>query len=191
MIGLLSPFFLFIIVSREGITMKALLMYLSISDFILIVTLGVIVWYAIETHKLRQETAKQKELQLRPFVMLINFEGKYALKNLGFSPALNVKIENIMTDKFVFYFEEAALVRKDQIYNIKPIKVEAIENMAKGITKSFDDTIISDFPFFPNFKADNYKIKIDYKNMENQEYYTIMNVDCKREKIDFIENKKR
>ena len=74
----------------------------KISPLILIITLIAIIWYTWETKKLREQTAKQTELQYRPFVMVFMKQGEeegtidgdapFCVKNVGHSPALNVKI---------------------------------------------------------------------------------------------------
>jgi len=48
----------------------------GIGHFILFLTLIVLVYYTIETHKLRIEAAEQNRLSIEPFVVLVGFFGK-------------------------------------------------------------------------------------------------------------------
>ena len=63
-------------------------------------TLGVLIWYTIETHKLRLEAQRQNENSMMPIVMFqsVYTQGQHAgisrlvIRNLGSGPAFNVYV---------------------------------------------------------------------------------------------------
>ncbi len=62
-----------------------------ISTILLALTLGVLIFYTVFTYKLKEATAKQTKLSLRPFVTFSYSRGLY-YGNIGHSPALNVNL---------------------------------------------------------------------------------------------------
>src|SRR5262245_19137409 len=63
--------------------------------WLLFVTVGLVVFYTIETYRLRREAQTQTELQLRPFVIFEPTEGKgFCVRNIGNNTALNVKVRD-------------------------------------------------------------------------------------------------
>jgi hypothetical protein len=69
-----------------------------VQNLILLVTAGIIVWYTIETYRLRREMVRQNVMSLRPlvlpeFVRAPNFG--FFLKNCGAGCALNVRVSPI------------------------------------------------------------------------------------------------
>jgi len=75
------------------------------------------VWYAWETRKLWKEAVKNNELSLRPFVIISYTESErnFKLTNLGNTPALNVKIDDVtLIDvaslKFDYIFPEIDVI---------------------------------------------------------------------------------
>lgn len=55
-----------------------------------------IIWYTWETTLLRRATVAQRELQLRPFVVLEpKKEGGFWAHNIGYGPALNIGVDDV------------------------------------------------------------------------------------------------
>lgn len=72
---------------------------------VLTVTAGILVWYTIETWRLRKEAQLQTELQSRPFLSLVKIESTVpgvrafvAVRNLGRGVARNVQLDLIRID---------------------------------------------------------------------------------------------
>ncbi len=66
----------------------------------------VLIWYTYETSALRHIAVAQRELQLRPFVLLQPVEGGFELRNLGPGAALNVAVDDVELSR-----EEEILIR--------------------------------------------------------------------------------
>jgi len=69
----------------------------TLTPYVLALTLIAVVWYAWETMQLVQETSKQTDFSMMPFITISYFENgnKYKLMNLGHGVALNIKIDDI------------------------------------------------------------------------------------------------
>jgi len=59
----------------------------------------VIIWYTWETMQLREAAFAQRELQLRPFVVVEPQKNNFVVSNVGSGVALNVRINEIIIDK--------------------------------------------------------------------------------------------
>jgi hypothetical protein len=97
-----------------------------ISTLALIATLGVIIWYTIETRKLRKTTVKQTELGLRPFVIISVFEDsagqpqRLVYKNIGHSPAIAVWTEPFDAEAFMIDFMKYELIETGERKDLNP-----------------------------------------------------------------------
>lgn len=98
-----------------------------IQTIVLVITLIALIKYTYETYRMRQESEKQLELSTRPFVIInpsSNAE-QYELKNLGNSPALNVKIDDINVDGSLNYiFSEIKLIPPNGACLIRDISIK-------------------------------------------------------------------
>jgi hypothetical protein len=97
-----------------------------IQTFVVIITLGVLIKYTCETYRMRRESEKQVELSTRPFVIISpsSQAGQYELRNLGNSPALNVKIDDINVDGIFHYiFPELKVIPSNDGCLIKDISI--------------------------------------------------------------------
>jgi len=84
-----------------------------ISTVALIITLGVLFWYACEARGLKKESIKQTELSLRPYVILIHTgSGLLSFENIGQSHALDVVIDILEMNFFRVRFQPCYLVRQ-------------------------------------------------------------------------------
>ena len=157
-----------------------------ISTIALVITMGVIIWYALETRKLRKETVKQTELSLRPYVILVrSMGGRYdlAFENIGLSHALNVSIDILKMNAFFYRFQPCYLVRQGKKVAIEALppfgKNEESERMIRGL----DDEHLG-LPFFEGLdKAKDYSLTVRYKNIEGTPYYTRLEVRVEEKRV--------
>lgn len=67
------------------------------STIAVVLTLGVLIWYTIETYKLRVAAFKQHEVAITPIVMMAPIQDPKgalpAIRNVGNGPAFNLSIE--------------------------------------------------------------------------------------------------
>lgn len=160
-----------------------------ISTVALIITLGVFIWYAWETRKLRKETVKQTELSIRPFIVIYEGSpGELTYNNIGHSHAFNVEIEPVETNLWVANFHYYNLIKQEEMNKKLPItfkgKNEDKEAMIRGLVNP---------PFTPSeLKSQNiddkYILNIKYRNFENVLYITQEKITKKG--IEFIFTRK-
>jgi len=161
----------------------------------LIITLCVLIWYACETRALRKETVKQTELSQRPCVVLDYEPGRISYKNIGNSPAFNLKVEPLelkdVNDKtvFILHFNPIYLLEPSALAEVK-WSVEFINKDIEKIFKGFNIEV--DFPFFIGVLpatefgqiTDYEPMIIHYKNLENAPYQTKIQPKVKEQEIE-------
>jgi len=137
---------------------------------VLIITLLVLIKYTYETAKLRQETKKQTELGMRPFVIIsyTEREDTFKLANLGFGIALNIRIDDLsLIDNagltFDYVFPEIAVI---------PPNTECeIENIKTKINGKISDADKFDLgALFPRSAQRTFEVSIRYRNLLGEEY---------------------
>jgi hypothetical protein len=108
--------------------------------------------------------------------------------NIGHSPALNVKVETLETEKFRALFTPHNIIKHGQRVRI---------NYAYKGRNADDEAFIQalspdvDFMFVPEaFTTDEFILKVSYENMENEKYYTKMRVIISQRKTEFVETNK-
>lgn len=74
---------------------------ITLTDIILFVTFVVVLWYALETHRLKNEMVRQNDLNLCPYILVDLDEGRegFIYENRGRGAALDIETENV-TFKF-------------------------------------------------------------------------------------------
>ena len=168
-----------------------------ISTLALIITLCVLMWYAWETRGLRKETVKQTELSQRPCVVLDYEPGRISYKNIGNSPAFNLKVEPLelkdINDKtvFILHFNQVYMLEPDSLADVK-WDVEFIDKNIEKIFKQFEIEV--DFPFFIGAlpagefgKITDYEpMIIQYKNLDNKPYQTTIQPKVEEKEIEII-----
>jgi hypothetical protein len=162
-----------------------------ISTIALVITMGVIIWYALETRKLRKETVKQTELSLRPYVILVrSMGGRYdlAFENIGQSHALDVSIDILEMNEFFYRFQPCHLVRqgKEVTVEAEPFgKNEESERMIRGLGDGLG------LPFFEGLdKVKDYPLTVRYKNIEGTPYYTRLEVRVHEKRVVVLKSEK-
>jgi len=134
----------------------------NIETVLLAVTLIVLIKYTIETHKLRKESEKQTELQLRPFIILTSHEQKrvYYFRNIGNGTAMKVNLKSItVNDKKLEFWE------KDYLNPLEPcpLRVEKIDNIKAPPH--------SPYKYFQS-GSEEFPFTIEYENINNKKYKT-------------------
>lgn len=139
---------------------------------VLIITILVLIKYTYETAKLRQETKKQTELGMRPFVIISYTEPEdtFKLTNLGFGIALNTRIDDLsLIDNagltFDYVFPEIAVIPPNTECEIKNIRTKINGEISDA--DKFDLGAL-----FPRSAQRTFEVSIRYKNLLGEEYVT-------------------
>lgn len=139
---------------------------------------------------------KQTELHLKPKIFIkraLGFSG-INCKNIGTGNALNIQIQELVTNTFSVFFEIINLLEADDKtcvgYRVKGRNKEASE-----MIKAFGESSVG-FPFFRSnrlrkddlgVKINKYNLVIDYENIEHKKYQSKILVDCLNRRITLVE----
>ncbi len=157
---------------------------------ILLITAGVVGWYAVETKCLRQatqmqvkesqnqvkESQRQTELQLRPFVILGSTHEKLYVKNVGNGTALNVRVRDTTlvdprTSSAILRFPEpvATLLRSQEIEIRGEVSKDGrpLESLE---AKPWIDLLKRSLSYVKH-KPPPAEITIDFENVEKWQYF--------------------
>ena len=159
-----------------------------ISTLALIATLIVLIIYTIFTYQLRKVTLKQTELRLTPWIILEYKIKSLRLKNIGHSPALNIRIDPIEVrdasnnTMFIIKFQTHYILEPQEIAPLGcylDFKDKELEFMKEAYGN------ILNFPFFPEeLKVVDYPpITVFYKNLENVPFITKIQVRLKEKRL--------
>lgn len=155
-----------------------------ISTLALILTLGVLIWYAITTWLLRQETVRQTELKLRPYLILTPTKTNLVyIENIGNGHALDVRFDDILNIKpFKYRFNPCHLVRQSKKVKLGFVVVSKGEETDERVMEL--DRQGKGFPFFAYLeKRKDYSLTVSYKNVEGKRYYTRLEVRVHEDRI--------
>ena len=153
------------------------------TNIILFFTLLAIIWYTVETRRLANFTAKQIKINIKPIITIHSIDSSLRLKNIGKSPALNIRIKNVIRlddnskTKYVFEFMEIPVCGAQEQHgsgitphcNNKPI-------VASG---DADKTIQYFLDYNSLTQGQNYELIIDYEDIEKGKWRSISIVDNK------------
>ncbi len=136
----------------------------AIQTWAVVLTGIVIIWYTWETMRLREAAFAQRELQLRPFVVLELQEKKFLVTNVGVGVAINVKINEITIDKefeiTVMFPESIAILRPGEAQSVQA------ESFKKG--KSAGDFYLAHLnKEYANREID---VRVEFQNVEMKPY---------------------
>lgn len=136
----------------------------AIQTWAVILTGIVLIWYTWETMRLREATWAQRELQLRPFVVLELKKKQFEVTNLGGGVALNVRIDEVVVDKafqITIRFPESIAV-------LRPGETQAVRAESFKEGQSTDDFFLAHLDTqYANRELD---VKIQFQNVEMQSY---------------------
>jgi hypothetical protein len=137
----------------------------AIQTWAVVLTGVVLIWYSWETMRLREVAFSQREIQLRPFVVLELKKKQIEITNIGVGVALNVKIKEVTIDKehdiiVRFPAEGIAVLRSGET---QPVQAESFK---KG-------TSVGDF-FLAHLNNEyanqEIELKIEFQNIEMKSY---------------------
>ena len=164
-------------------------MYIStildiITTVFLLATLIVLIIYTYQTYRLRQETTKQTELSLRPYVILVRASyGTHRLnfENIGLSHALDVSIDILHINVFLVRFQPCNLVKRGKKEAVRALPFEKDKESEKMIKRLSSDL---DFPYFKGFEnVKDYPLTVRYEDIEGKRYYTQLEVRVLERKV--------
>lgn len=138
-----------------------------IQTIVLAITAVIVLWYAIETARLRREMVRQNEIALRPVLVPIFQTGgkppSFRLKNIGEASAFNIKLEAVplFPDwKWELTFECPYYLASREEGEVKIIP------LLEG--KKVSDT--GAHSFFPQYARQEKRIKICFSDVEEGRY---------------------
>jgi len=156
-----------------------------ITTGLLLVTLIVLIIYTIATWLLRQETVRQTELKLRPYIILTpneDDESLFSFENIGNGHALDVHIDILIIDTFFYHFDPCHLVRQGKKEKVVPNALSTGIETDERVMEL--DSMGLGFPYF--IELDNkkdYPLKVHYENIEGKRYYTRLEVRVHEHRI--------
>ena len=139
----------------------------GLNPLILLLTLLAIIWYAWQTRGMKKQMIKQKELSMRPFIVLSHYFNHYILKNIGYGPAIDIKMDNIAISKIdekltiIYSFKNVDIITAGETAAL----IICYENGNPAI--DLDQAVI-----MPRTAGRSFDFKIIYHNLENKEYST-------------------
>jgi len=138
-------------------------------------TLGVLIWYTIETAGLRRAANKQNDISLRPCI-IVDFLNRW-IRNIGHSPALDVQIDEISLENSYIRFAKYPI--------IEPGKNDLIDFIVVGK----QDPPGSQYQYQKSLAkiGPEFILIIRYKNIENIRYISKIQVLTNYEKANLIE----
>jgi hypothetical protein len=132
----------------------------SINIVLLIISAGLIAWYAWEARRTANKMEEQNELQLLPY---FNIEIRSTtdltqniLLNIGKGIALNINFENNSERNF----PEIAILKPGEEQFLS--KIDWFKDLLENKTTYFDTSVVT--VFFDNIKGQRYSQKIIIKN---------------------------
>jgi len=146
---------------------KFLIFLDKLNPLILLLTLLAIIWYAWQTRGMKKQMIKQKELSMRPFIVLAHDGDRYILKNIGYGPAIDIKMDNIAISKI----DEKLTI----IYSFKKVDIITVgETAALNICYENGNpaTDSDQAAIMPQFAVKSFNFRIIYHNLENKAYST-------------------
>ena len=160
---------------------------MALTDWILLATIGAILWYSWETRGMKKEMVKQTELRIRPqIIAYLDKKGQnFLIMNVGNGTAMNVMVDELLLDAI----EQRVKLVFDRIDAIMPGQERKIIHSAYGRNNR---KIEADFPFIanldPQWASQTYHLNITYDNIEGIKYSS--KVQCGKAGIKLLETKK-
>ena len=170
-----SKFWIFVVIIGCIITMLFSPKNAIISNGILFITFSAIIWYCYETRKLVKLSEKNLIIAIKPVIVVEDVSVEIKIKNIGKSPALNIKIMEIYNRTCIDTMYPASHYKMGN-YNVtfKNLSVlqSGSEHSFSAKFKLIDSSGLQNpnpAPFLnyenPNFTG-NYKILIKYNDIE-------------------------
>ena len=139
---------------------------------------------------------KQADLHLKPkiFIERASVFSGINCKNIGKGDALNIQIQELVTNTFSVFFQIISLLKADDKTGVG-YRVKGRNKEANEMIKAFGETSVG-FPFFRSdglrkddlgVKINKYNLVIDYENIEHKKYQSKILVDCLNRRITLVE----
>jgi hypothetical protein len=141
-------------------------------------TLGVLIWYTIETAGLRRAANKQIDISLRPY-LIIDMDSRW-IRNVGHSPALNIQIDEVILEDRIIRFKKYPI--------IEPSKNEIIDFIVVGKQDPPNSGYQSQHSF--EIIGSDYILSIRYSNLENVRYVSKIRLLKNYRRADMIETRR-
>lgn len=165
---------------------------MGVTDWILLATIGAILWYSWETRCMKKEMVKQTELRIRPqLIVYLDEKGQYFnIMNVGNGTAMNVAvinylpvIMNMKEQKVTLVFDKINYIMPGQerrlIYRAYNSRNRRIE---EDTAQMFMGHLVE------QYANKNYLLHINYANIEGTTYSS--KVQCGKGGIKLLETKK-
>lgn len=165
---------------------------------VLLLTLLGIIYYALETNKLRKATIDHNELMIRPCLTIVKGLNKSKLRNIGNGTAINISIEDykirvvaflgLKDEEFTFKWDH---INKHLMSNDDMKLGEYYDEKNSKLNKLLKEKGYDPFDFpFLHSSFENYSLKIFYNDISNNHYVSKVHIDCKKRRIEFLESHK-
>ncbi len=147
---------------------------------VLVITAGIIVWYTIETSKMRREIARQNSISLRP-VVVFEFRQDAAhnrlllAKNIGHGAAFNI----IVVPLNVVPGSDSWDIHFDRIHSLGSQEREEVQYTMPGLGSS--DKGDRGYLFFPQATSKLRELRIEYQDVEGGHYRQDLTIYPKKE----------
>ena len=148
-----------------------------ISTLVLFITLVVLIFYTVATFGLKKATVKQRELSLRPFVVICALpdnEGHHdqlVYKNIGHSPALDVRTLTFDAGAFLIDFMSQSLIEVGEKKELSP-KARGKDDVSEGLIRALADPGFAPRALTERASDLNLVLIVSYKNIEQTLYKT-------------------
>lgn len=150
--------------------------YINLTDYILITTVIIILWYATETFLLRKEAQRNTLISVKPILVIYNYAvGNLHIGNIGNGPALNIEFRISQFHQSDGYTNLRNFLRsmRDNIYNLKKEEDRHIE----ADNDLFLDYLSVNKPDFQYGIKNNFAIILIYNDMFGNRYQTVVRVN--------------
>lgn len=136
----------------------------AIQTWAVVLTGIVIIWYTWETMRLRETASSQREIQLRPFVVLELKDKKFLVTNVGSGVAVNVRVNEVTVDE-----EFKITVRFSRSLSIlRPGEASIIEGESFKDGESAGDFFLAHLDTeYANREID---VRVEFQNVEMKPY---------------------
>ncbi|MBI4722661.1 MAG: hypothetical protein HY769_06665 [Candidatus Stahlbacteria bacterium] len=138
-----------------------------------IVTAGIILWYTIETYRLRRQSVLQTEIQIRPLLIIILKED-FTIKNIGNGIALNVEIEDIvidMNEPHKFSFDKINAISQNEEIGLPRVRVFKDDQKVPADSFQLLPFVVG---LYPRYASRNYEFRLRYENINGEKYQSIV-----------------
>lgn len=138
----------------------------------------VVIWYTWETKRLRETSARQLEVQIRPFVFLRPANGgEFVVENVGAGAALNVRVREVVVDSDhdvrIRFPDIVPVLRRGEIV---PLRAETFREGRRAgdfFTAHID----------PRYANRPLSLTIEYQNLELKSYMVVQKTELAAMKI--------